>query len=85
MPNHHEELPFYGVDILRGREQEYIQNLLGKYRTQKADENLKKAIYEELQKEKQLGHIKIPFKVVLRQDPTGKYPDVVEVILDTKV
>jgi hypothetical protein len=85
MANPHAEPPFYGVDILRGREQKYIQALLKKYRGRKADEELKKAIYDELQKEKYLGRIKIPFKVVLRQDPSRKYPDVVEVILDTKV
>lgn len=82
---HHEEPPFYGVDILRRREQEYIQSLLKKYRGRAADEDLKKNIYDELQQEKTLGRIKIPFKVVLRKDPSGTYPNTVDVILDTKV
>ena len=81
----HEEAPFYGVDILRTREQEYIRSLLKKYRGRPANEELKKAIYDELQQEKHLGHIHIPFKVVLRQDLSLKYPSTVEVILDTKV
>lgn len=79
------EHPFYGVNILRSREQDYINTLLKKYRGKPADEELKKAIYDELQKEKHEGKIKIPFKVVLRRDPYKKYPDYVEVILDTKV
>ena len=85
MPKDHEELPFYGEHIVRRKEQEYIQGLLKKYRHQKADETLKKTIYDELQKEKSLGKIKIPFKVVLNKDPSNKYPSVVEVLLDTKV
>lgn len=80
-----EEHPFYDEDILRNREQEYIHKLLKKYRGQKATEDLKKIIYDELQKEKQMGRIKIPFKVVLRKDPSQKFPTYIEVILDTKV
>jgi len=81
----HEELPFYGTDILREREQKYIQGLLKKYKGMEVDDSLKKKIYDELQHEKHLGNIKIPFKVALNVDASGKYPSYVEVILDTKV
>jgi hypothetical protein len=81
----HEDHPFYGEHILRNREQAYIQRLLSKFRGRIANEELKKEIYEELQRDKHIGKLKIPFKVVLRQDPSGKYPNYVEVILDTKV
>lgn len=77
----HEEHPFYGVTILREREQEYINGLLRKYRDLPVNDALKKKIYDELQIEKQKGNIKIPFKVVLRE---GNYR-YIEVILDTKV
>lgn len=80
-----EEHPFYGTDILRNQEQNYIGSILKKYRGRAADESLKKEIYEELQREKNLGNLKIPFKVVMRKDLTGKYPNYIEVILDTKV
>lgn len=79
------ERPFYDVDIYRGREQEYIQNLLKKYKKEPVTEELKQKIWDELQQEKYKGTLKIPFKVVMRKDPEHKYPDVIEVILDTKV
>lgn len=81
----HEPHPFYGVNILRKREQDYIQKILRKYKNEPATEELKKKIWDELQMEKSLGNLKIPFKVTLRKDPSKKYPDQVEVILDTKV
>ncbi|MGK5595439.1 MAG: hypothetical protein ACSNEK_08795 [Parachlamydiaceae bacterium] len=77
--------PFYGVHIYRHKEQEYIQKLLGKYKHETVTEELKKKIWDELQKEKADGRIKIPFKVVLKRDPYKKFPDYIEVILDTKV
>ena len=77
--------PFYGVDIYARHEQEYIKSLLKKFKGQPVTEELKKKIWDELQREKYLGNIKIPFKVVTRRDATGKYPDAIEVILDTKV
>lgn len=79
------ERPFYDVDIYRGREQEYINNLLKKYKNEPVTEELKQKIWDELQQEKFKGTLKIPFKVVMRKDPERKYPDVIEVILDTKV
>lgn len=85
LPEEDEEHPFYGINILRHREQKYIQSILKKYEHKKGNEELQKLIYDELQKEKYLGKVTIPFKVVLRKDPSGKYPPYVEVILDTKV
>ena len=83
MPEH--EVHFYGKPVLRHREQDYIQNILKKYRFDPVDDDLKKKIWDELQMEKHLGNITIPFKVVLRLDPSKKFPDYVEVILDTKL
>ena len=71
--------------ILRDREQAYIDRLLKKYRGEVADDTLKKAIFEDLQKEKFLGNIKIPFKVILKNGVPGKFPPCVEVVLDSKV
>lgn len=76
---------FYGSPILRQKEQEYIEQLLSKYRSCPADEELKKKIWEELQAEKAAGRIRIPFKVCLHADPTKQFPNYVEVLLDTKV
>lgn len=80
-----EERPFYGKDVLVSCEQEYIKKLLKKYRFDPVTEDLKKKIWEELQMEKHLGNIVVPFKVVIRNDATGKFSPYVEVILDTKV
>lgn len=79
------EHPFYGVEIIRRDQQQYIQDLLKKYKGEPATEELKKKIWDELQREKYLGNITIPFKIASRRDPYGKFPDVIEVILDTKV
>ncbi|KAF3361416.1 hypothetical protein PHSC3_002047 [Chlamydiales bacterium STE3] len=80
-----EEHPFYDVDVFRHQEQEYIKQLLLKYKKEPVSEDLKKKIWDELQMEKHSGRIKIPFKVVLKRDAYRKYPDTIEVILDTKV
>ena len=76
---------FYGSPIFRQTEQEYIEQLLSKYRSCPADEGLKKKIWEELQAEKAAGRIRIPFKVRLHVDPSQQFPNYVEVLLDTKV
>ncbi len=76
---------FYGKPVLEEREQEYIEKILSKYRSETASPELKKKIWDELQHEKHLGNITIPFKVVYRHDAYGKYPDAIEVILDTKL
>lgn len=80
-----QEHPFYGQDIIRRREQEYIQNLLKKYKNYPVDDVLKQKIWDELQMEKFHGRLTIPFKVVTRKDANGLFPDYIEVILDTKV
>lgn len=77
--------PFYGKDILAKKEQAFMQTFLAKYRKETVNEELKTKIWNDLQKEKFLGHLTIPFKVVLRRDIYGKYPDFIEIILDTKV
>ncbi len=79
------EHPFYGVNIIRRREKEYIQNLLKKYRDEPVNEDLQRKIWDELQMEKYHGRITIPFKVVMRRDSFKKYPDFIEVLLDSKV
>lgn len=84
-PHSETEHPFYGKEILADREQEYIRQLLHKYRLETADEDLKKKIWDDLQQAKYLGKVTIPFKVVLRRDQTGKFPSYIDVILDTKV
>lgn len=85
--DHHneEEHPFYGKDVIRNSEQDYIRNLLKKYQSLPVNEELKKKVWEELQNEKSKGNITIPFKIALRLDSEGKFPPFLEVILDTKV
>lgn len=86
MTQHSEdEHPFYGIDIIRSKEQDYIQNLLKKYKDESVNEELKGKIWDELQMEKYKGNITIPFKIVMRRDISKKYPNYIEVILDTKV
>ena len=80
-----DEHPFYGFDIIRRQEQAYIGNLLKKYRHEPVTEELKAKIWDELQMEKYHGRVTIPFKVIMRRDALKKYPDYIEVILDTKV
>lgn len=80
-----QEHPFYGHDIIRRKEQEYIKKLLEKYQKEPVSEELKKKVWDELQMEKHLGRITIPFKLATRRDPYGKFPDRIEIILDTKV
>lgn len=84
---HHleEEPPFYGANVIRGEEQEFINCLLKKYKDDPVDEELQKKIWDELQMEKYKGTVKIPFKVVLRRDTLKKHPDFIEIILDSKV
>lgn len=76
---------FYGRPIIRRKEQEYIKDLLAKYKNEPVNDALKQKIWDELQMEKHKGNITIPFKVALRLDPSGLFPSYIEVILDTKV
>lgn len=80
-----EEHPFYGHVILRRKQQDYIRELLEKYQNEPVGDELKKKVWDELQMEKHYGRITIPFKLGVRRDPYGKFPDMIEVILDTKV
>lgn len=77
--------PFYGKHIHPQSEKDYIENLLKKYRNEPVTEDLKKKIWDELQMEKYHGRITIPFKLAMRRDAKGLFPEYVEVILDTKV
>ena len=79
------EHPFYGYVIIRRKQEEYINSLMHKYQHEPVSEDLKKKVWNELQMEKHLGRITIPFKLAVRRDPYGKFPDLLEVILDTKV
>jgi hypothetical protein len=77
--------PFYGHHILLRNEREYIETLLKKYKKEPVSEELKKKIWDELQMEKHFGRITVPFKLKLVEDPSGKFPPTIEVILETKV
>lgn len=82
---HEKEPPFYGFDIIRNEQQRYVDRLLEKYQEETVSEALKKKVWDELQMEKYLGNVTIPFKMAVRRDPYGRFPDAIEVILDTKV
>ena len=77
--------PFYGHVIIRREQEEYIKSLMQKYQHEPVNEELKKKVWDELQMEKHYGRITIPFKLAVRMDPYGKFPDLLEIILDTKV
>lgn len=84
MTDKHEH-PFYGYEIIRREQQEYIRQLMHKYQQEPVTDELKKKVWDELQQEKWRGTVTIPFKLAVRRDPYGKFPDRIEVILDTKV
>lgn len=81
----HEEHPFYGYEIYRQQQENLIKKLLEKHKDKEPSEELKKAVWDELQLEKAKGNITIPFKIATRRDPYRKFPDQIEIILDTKV
>jgi hypothetical protein len=83
--NEETEHPFYGEEIYRNQQDAYIKELLRKYKNEPVSEELKKKIWDELQMEKHLGRITIPFKIVTRRDSQGLFPEFIEIILDTKV
>lgn len=76
---------FYDKPIFPRHEQAHIEKILHKYRNDKVDDTLKQKIWDDLIREKHKGHISIPFKVITRYDPSGKFPERIEIILDTKV
>ena len=85
LPEAHEEHPFYGYEIYRGDQEALIKRLLKKYESEPFSEELKKKVWDELQREKYLGNVTIPFKIAVRKDPYHRFPDKIEVILDSKV
>jgi hypothetical protein len=82
---HEEDPPFYGIPIFRHREHALIERILKKYKGEAVTDELQGKIWHDLQMEKHQGNITIPFKVVMRRDSSGNFPDYIEVILDTKV
>lgn len=80
-----EEHPFYGKQVARAVEQEYIQALLAKYRNEPVTPELQERVYNELMHEKHLGNITIPFKVFMQRDESGARPSYIDVLLDSKV
>ena len=79
------KLPFYDVDISSSHESDHIKKVLKKYKNEPVGQKLKESVYNELHELKHQGVIKVPFKVVMRRDPEKKYPDYIEVILDTQL
>ena len=76
---------FYGKPISRVEQQETIEAILLKYKSETPNEALKEKIYDELMREKYEGRVTIPFRVILRKDHRRQYPTTIEVILDSKV
>lgn len=77
--------PFYGKQIIRREERERIDALVGKYRGEPVSDLLRQKIYNELMWQKHLGHISIPFQVVLNRGSVEGERDYIEVILESKV
>lgn len=82
---HHQNRSFWGFDIIRNQQEHHIEKLMEKYKDHPVDEELKEKVWNELQMEKHEGRITIPFKLAIRRDTSGKFPDYLEVILDSKV
>ncbi len=80
-----EEPPFYGYDIIRRTQEEIVSQILAKYKGEAVTDELKQKIWDELQMEKHHGNLTMPFKLAVRRDIYGKYPEFIEIILDTKV
>lgn len=80
--SHH---PFYGQIIDREKQQSIAREVLQKYKNMQADEALLQKVWQELSQFKAQGILVMPFKVVLRKDPTGVFKPYVEVIFDSKV
>lgn len=76
---------FYDEPIFRSRQQAFVNDLLKKYKNEPATEELRQKIYDDLSAEKAKGTLKMPFKVILKQDALHRFPDQIEILLDTKV
>lgn len=81
----HEPAPFYGKDVIRRQEKQQIEKILSQFKNEPVSDELKEKIWNRLMWEKHLGNITIPFKIVMHKDPQKKFPDTIEVILDSKV
>lgn len=81
----HQNKPYYGKWIFADEEQKRIEKILAPFQDQPVSEELRKQVYETLSDAKFRGEISIPFRIVVHQDAYKKYPDRLEVILDTKV
>jgi len=77
--------PFYGFNIISRNEKDKVEEILKVFKDEPVTEELKKKIWDKLQMARHEGVISIPFKVVMRRDSTHKFPEHIEVILDTKV
>jgi hypothetical protein len=76
---------FYEQKVDRDANQELINKILEKYKSEPPTEALKEKIYNDLHQEKSLGNITIPFGIVLKKDPTGIHAPFIEITLDTRV
>lgn len=76
---------FYEKQIVRDDEEEKIDAILSKYKNEKATPELRDKIWNDIMTARHMGQISIPVKVHLKQDPENKFPDYIEVALDTRV
>jgi hypothetical protein len=76
---------FYDKEIVRGQQQDHINKVLDKYKGEPATDELRAKVYDDLVQEKHLGHVTIPFKVIMHKDESGFRQDYIEVLLDTRV
>jgi hypothetical protein len=80
---HHQ--PFYGQVIDREEQQALAGKILEKYKNTPADEALVQKVWQELSQFKAQGILIMPFKVILRKDPSSTLRPYIEVIFDSKV
>lgn len=76
---------FYEKVINRKGQQEFIEQILAKYRHYPADEKLKELIWNDLMAAQHRGELTIPVSVSLCHDPNDQYPNYVKIELDTRV
>lgn len=76
---------FYEKEIVREEQQTYINSILEKYKNEAVTDELKQRIYDDLCRERYLGNITIPFKLIVKRDNSGVHHDYIEVLLDTRV
>ena len=77
--------PFYGKWIISDDEEQRIKKLVAPYQKKPPTEEVRKEIYDLLSDARFRGEISIPFRVILYKDIYKKYPDRIEVLLETKV